>query len=131
MNDTANNTRNNMIFMNLIIIFFIFIVSFIFISNFKAQFYSDKITATITNILSDGDDSYNVYVDYTYEGLEYNDILLNSYNSEMHVGNSIELYVNRDNPLDIKVVSNTLIYGIILAILLVVFALFNLGFFSE
>lgn len=39
---------------------------------------------------------YDVYVSYTYDGTEYEDIL-NHYSSSMHVGDEVTIYVNPDN----------------------------------
>lgn len=74
-----------------------------------------EITAEIVDIetryeLKNGEKKryHDVYVDYTYNGVEYNDVSLNEYNSGMSVGERITLLCDPDNPGDIR--SNTATY---------------------
>lgn len=63
-------------------------------------------TAIVSNIESyrdsDGDVSYNVYVDYTVSGVEYKDKKINYYTSGMSVGKEITIYYNADSPEEIR-----------------------------
>lgn len=45
---------------------------------------------------------HKVYVDYTVDGIIYDHVLLDNYNSSMKVGSVIEIYYNPKNPGEIS-----------------------------
>lgn len=51
------------------------------------------------------------YVYYTYEGKNYDHVDLHYYSSSMHMGQKIEIYVNPDDPYDIRSVSAAGFFG--------------------
>lgn len=63
---------------------------------------TDAVISCIDAYVSDNNVHYNVYVNYTYDGIEYNDIPLNYYDSTMSDGQAIQIYCNEDNPYDIE-----------------------------
>ncbi|MGN0375276.1 MAG: DUF3592 domain-containing protein [Butyrivibrio sp.] len=102
------------------------------------SFYSkpDEGYETITAVIADikvtksGDDyTHDVYVNYAYNGMEYNNVPLNYYSSTMYVGEEIEIYCNKDNPSQIKgkIFGNTKILMLIVG---GAFIIFPLGIFA-
>ena len=45
--------------------------------------------------------AHNVFVSYEYDGLQYEYVQLNFYNSSMHKGKIITIYCDKDNPAKI------------------------------
>lgn len=84
------------------------IVSLLFLNNYnnfiktavKQKAIISNIT-TSTNNSSSNSDSHTVYVTYTYEGKEYTESL-NYYSSSMNIGDETTIYVNPENPGNIK-----------------------------
>ncbi len=87
----------------------------------------DKITAVISHVNPDYEDAY---IDYSYDGESYTDVLINSYSSSMKPGRELVIYVNPENPLDITVRSTSIVlvavFGGLGAILVIVGALITL-----
>lgn len=93
------------------------------IVSFKYIFdYSNKVDTqgTITRIVSDFDDDYDVYVSYRVDGKTYNS-RLNYYSSSFYEGKKINIYYDKDNPNKIGSKSRNLIF--------LVFPLLGLIFF--
>lgn len=67
---------------------------------------TEQITAEITTISkqtdSEGEISYFVFVDYKYDGVEYEDVRLGVYTATMSEGKLIDILVNPNDPTDIK-----------------------------
>lgn len=72
-----------------------------------------KVSATITDMVRYSgsyttrsgvrfSSSYKVYVSYSYEGTSYNDVDLNEYYFTMSEGDKIDIYLDPDNPEDIR-----------------------------
>ena len=81
-----------------------------------------QITATITKINHSIYENGSMYASYIYNGIAY-DCKLDFYNSTMHVGDSVKVYINPDKP-DTPV---SFLYNKIKGILLIVFgSLFGL-----
>lgn len=59
----------------------------------------DQIYAVIDDIERWGDE-HHVYINYTYDGTEYNHVRYNRYSSGMRRNEQIEVMVNRYNPTD-------------------------------
>ena len=59
---------------------------------------------------------YQTYVNYMFEGKQYNHVLLSGINSATSIGNSIHIRVNVLNPEDARLMSNTSFLVVILII---------------
>lgn len=70
----------------------------------ESEVIMGEITEIHTWYDSDGDSHHDVFVEYEYDGKEY-DRELNSYSSSMYEGKEIELYVRPDAPGDATAVS--------------------------
>ena len=57
-----------------------------------------EIVAIKTYTDDDGDINHNVFVSYEYDGLQYEYVQLNFYNSSMRKGKIITIYCDKDNP---------------------------------
>lgn len=53
---------------------------------------------TVRNYKGRKERKHKVYVDYTVDGIIYDHVLLDNYNSSMKVGSVIEIYYNPQNP---------------------------------
>ncbi len=66
----------------------------------------DKVRATIVDIKtsqdSNGDKHYYVTVDYEYNGVQYQDIQINFWDSGMYEGQEIDIYCRKDSPTTIR-----------------------------
>ena len=73
-----------------------------YVKNTKFKNNAVEITGKIVDIQSyrDSDDDLNhsVYVSYSLDGEEYNNVPLNFYSSSMYVGQSITLYCDPKHP---------------------------------
>lgn len=71
-----------------------------YFASFKAR--AEEVTGEITRIEeyydSDRELRHHVYVSYTYDGVDYDDVSINSYNSSMYEGKEIELLCDKKNP---------------------------------
>lgn len=65
---------------------------------------STRISDVNRYVDDEGEVKYNVYVDYTFEGKEYEDVKLGSYSSRMEEGQVKYVFCNKNNPR--KIVSN-------------------------
>lgn len=67
---------------------------------------AEKITGEIAAIESyydsDHELKHRVYVNYTYDGSDYEEVPINSYSSSMYEGKEIELLCNPENPWEIQ-----------------------------
>ncbi|MBQ3544837.1 MAG: DUF3592 domain-containing protein [Lachnospiraceae bacterium] len=86
-----------------------------------------KIKAVISEIVvdrdSDGDTDYEVFVDYTYDGVTYGKKPFNMYSSSMYEGKEIDILCDPDNPEKITYEGSHMLPSIILFILGGVFSL--------
>lgn len=93
--------------------------------SFKAE--AEEVTGEITRIEdyydSDHELRHHVYVSYTYDGEDYDDVSINSYSSSMYKGKEIELLCDKKNPGHIMKKSDGNFVVIVLTGLGVVFAL--------
>lgn len=71
---------------------------------------------------------HDVYVDYTYDGIEYEDVLLGEYNAGMNMGEDITLLCDPDNPGDIRTGTGTVMFPIIFLAMGGVFLLLGILF---
>lgn len=93
-----------------------------------------EISATIVDIQSsgrnsNGDRMYTAYVNYEYEGLQYEYINLGSYSSNMYVGKEITLLCDPDNPYKIDLPSGIAIVSVGLTVMGLVFIAFSTSSF--
>jgi len=93
----------------------------------QINYYSFKknavpVTAVISNIEtykdSDNETQYRVYIQYEYNGDTFEDTL-GYWSAGMAVGKEIQIYVNPDNPTEIK--SNSVLLAVLLSIFIIVF----------
>lgn len=93
--------------------------------SFKAG--AEEVTGEITRIEeyydSERELRHHVYVSYTYDGVDYDDVSIGSYSSSMYEGKEIELFCDKKNPGHIMRKSDGSFGVIILAGMGVVFAL--------
>lgn len=96
-----------------------------YFASFKAR--AEKVTGEITRIEeyydSDHELRHHVYVSYTYDGVDYDDVSINSYNSSMYEGKEIELLCDKKNPEHIMGKSDGNLVVIILAGIGIIFVL--------
>lgn len=100
-----------------VIIFFLlfsltyFVISLLtYVNTEKIEDNYIKINAQISNIdkIKERDnegalvETFYVYVDYIYENTEYNDIYLDDWNSNMKIGDSINIFINPNDPTNIE-----------------------------
>lgn len=94
-------------------------------SAFKSN--AEEITGEIASIEryygSDREEKHHVYVNYTYDGVEYKDVSINSYSSTMYEGKKIKLLCDKDNPHHIMTSSGSLLAVSILGGMGIVFTL--------
>lgn len=69
----------------------------------------DPVIAVIDDI-DRWDDEHRVYINYTYNGQEYNHVRYNLYTSGMHEGKEIEVLVNRYDPTSFYIGNMGLIF---------------------
>ncbi|MDE6209667.1 MAG: DUF3592 domain-containing protein [Lachnospiraceae bacterium] len=91
-----------------------------------------EISATIVDIQSgydsNGDKTYTTYVNYEYDGVQYEYINLGYYSINMYVGKEITLLCDPDNPYKIDLGSGIIIVSVVLIVIGLAFIAF--GFFS-
>lgn len=96
-----------------------------YFASFKAR--AEEVTGEITRIEeyydSDRELRHHVYVSYTYDGVDYDDVSINSYNSSMYEGKEIELLCDKKNPEHIMKKSAGNLVVIILAGIGIIFVL--------
>lgn len=107
------------------------IASIFFIKSGKE--FMDKaveITGTISLIEidhdSDGDTTHNVYVNYEYNGVKYENKSVSTYTASMDEGDEIKLYCDPDNPEKVDNSYGEITPGIIMAIMGIGFMLFGI-----
>lgn len=107
----------------------IFLISGIIwmISGVKFKETAVEISAEIVDINtyedSDGDTSHRVYVNYSFNGTDYEHVQIHSYNSSMYVGKTISLLCDPKNPVNLQSSSSYIIGSVIFIFLGAVFAL--------
>ena len=86
-----------------------------------------KIKAVISEIVvdrdSDGDTDYDVFVDYTYDGVTYGKKPFNMYSSSMYEGKEIDILCDPDNPEKITYEGSHLLPAIIMFVMGGIFSL--------
>lgn len=120
--------RMEMIVFGLFVIFgIIMLVSGIIKINSSREFreqaieINGKITMIDVYRDSDGDENYTVYVDYRYDGQDYQNVEINEYSSSMEEGELIKLLIDPDNPSEAKTLKGDLLVGIFMLLFGVVF----------
>lgn len=90
------------VFFAVVGIILLIIAVLVFISNNKFASQADEIEGVIETIEtyrgSNGDIDHKVYVSYTYNGKEYNNVRIRFYSSNMYEGKDIVLYCDPKNP---------------------------------
>ncbi len=76
-----------------------------------------KIVEIITDRHHDGDVDHDVYVDYEYDGKNFEGVRLGAYNSSMYEGKEIEMMIDPDKPSRPKMPGTELLLGIIFVVL--------------
>lgn len=112
-----------------IIILLIGIIILVLGMKFKSS--AVEITAEISAIkayTSGGETHHNVYVDYTYDGKTYKNVSLGSYSSSMYEGKEIKILCDPEDPVHISSVNGTVIAGIIMVSVSIIFLSISLGF---
>lgn len=108
MNKTRTKFKGETLFFSIFAIvglFLIIVGFFLFIDGLNFRKTAVDSTAVITNITSykSGKNTHhNVYIDYIYEGEEYNDISLNYYSSGMRRGQTIKIMIDPNDPYDVR-----------------------------
>lgn len=74
---------------------------------------------------SDGDRHYTAFVDYQYEGREYNDVRLSYYSGSMDVGEDITLKIDPEKPGKVRAKNESMFASILLAVMGIAFSLFG------
>lgn len=65
---------------------------------------------------------YAIYVTYTYQGLTYENVRLDGYDS-VYEGSKLEIYVDRNDPSDARLPGNNLYQACVMIIMLPVFGI--------
>ncbi|MDE5966058.1 MAG: DUF3592 domain-containing protein [Lachnospiraceae bacterium] len=60
---------------------------------------------------------YEIYVTYTYQGQTYNHVTLDGYDV-VYEGDELEVYVDRDNPVDARLPGNNLYQACVMMIMM-------------
>ncbi len=99
---------------------FIIIGGIMFINTITFKANADEVMALITEMRpyedSEGDTSYEVEVQYEYEGLTFY-TTLDTYSSGMREGKSIPILVNKDDPTEVMDSETLLFMGIVFMVL--------------
>ena len=89
----------------------------------------EEITATISEITrhkstNNSKSSHRVYLDYVYHGQEYNHVRYNYYNSNMKVGDVIDVKIDKNDPYDfydgMALIICIIVFGTISVVFLIV-----------
>ena len=103
MQKNKSVTITNILFAAIVSIFFS-IGAFLVISTVTFKVNAEEVMALITDMIpyedSEGDTSYEVEVEYEYEGFTFSAVL-DTYSSGMREGKWIPILVNKDDPMDI------------------------------
>lgn len=99
---------------------FFAIGAFLVISTISFKANAEEVMALITQMRpyedSDGDTSYDVDVEYEYEGITFQ-TTLDTYSSGMREGKWISILVNKDDPTDVVEPGTNLAIGIVFMVL--------------
>lgn len=99
---------------------FFVIGAFLVISTLSFKANAEEVMALITQMRpyedSDGDTSYDVDVEYEYEGITFQ-ATLDTYSSGMREGKWISILVNKDDPTDVVEPGTNLAIGIVFMVL--------------
>ena len=88
---------------------------------------AEEITAKIVDIDVEGigdNRSYYVYLNYSFNGKNYNNVCLGEYNSTMYIGKEITILCNPEQPDNITTSSGSYFPGIVMMVIGVVFVSF-------
>lgn len=103
MQKNKSVTITNILFAVIGSIFFS-IGAFLVISTVTFKVNAEEVMALITDMIpyedSEGDTSYEVEVEYEYEGFTFSAVL-DTYSSGMREGKWIPIYVNKDEPMEV------------------------------
>ena len=125
MNRQYDNTTNTekLLFgiFSLIGILFIIVSIVCGINGSRKNKEYEHVTGQIVDIVHH-DDNYDVYVTYRLNGNEYDDILINTYTSNMREGADIKLLVDPDDPFKADSPTGTLILVLVFGLMGVTFA---------
>lgn len=89
---------------------------------------AEEITAKIVDIDVEGDidnKTYYVYLDYSFNGKNYNNVCMREYDSTMYIGKEITILCNPEQPDDIKTSFGSYFPGIGMMIMGAVFVYFT------
>ena len=123
--------RLSWLFMVLAIVFFL-VGLWKLISYVRFTGVSEKVDAVVVevddHITSEWDGNhefsdrtiYAIYVDYTYRGQTYEHVRLDGH-SVVYEGSELEVYVNRNEPMDARLPGNNLYQGVVMMLMLPVF----------
>lgn len=87
---------------------------------------AEEITGWISSIGNDSNPY--VYVTYEYDGIQYKDVNIHSYSSDMRTGQRISLYCDPHNPSDVQVASMIYFKPVVLFILATIFTAIGVYF---
>lgn len=100
-----------------------------FLSGMRFRQSAVSITGEIEDIVtsrdSDGDIDHEVYVRYTFDGVDYDMVRLSEYSGSMHVGKSINLLCDPEDPWDVRTESS--IYFVFITLMLMGIICFIVG----
>lgn len=72
-----------------------------------------KVSTIESDIDDEGDTDYTAFVTYTYEETEYKRVRLKEYNSSLYEGKTIELYLDKTNPRNVRIKSVIYMFPIV------------------
>lgn len=79
----------------------------------KAALVDARVSRIESDNDDDGDTEYTAYVTYTYEGTRYENVRLSEYNSFLYEGRTVELYLDKENPKNVRIKSVIYLFEII------------------
>ena len=91
----------------------------------KSEIIEVKIDAVEKNVATDSDGnqtiSYEIYVSYSYNGENFDHVLISGINESREVGSLISARVNKNYPEDIRYMTNTTFFTILLMVVGLIF----------
>ena len=119
MRKNMSVTMTNILFAVVGGVFFA-IGAFLVISTMTFKANAEEVMALITDMIpyedSEGDTSYDVEVQYEYEGFTFHTIL-DTYSSGMREGKWIPILVNKDDPTEVVEPGTNLVVGIVFMVM--------------
>ena len=79
----------------------------------KAALVEAKVSRIESDIDDEGDTEYTAYVTYTYEETKYKNVMLSEYNSSLYEGKDLELYLDKENPTNVRIKSVIYLFAIV------------------